>query len=119
MTINHRDSWGGSSYNMADHRHVGLAVIDAVRDAANRWVFPGDGDAWQGVEQVLVNASPAATHFVDVSDTLEQGIASLECHAAYLAHVEQDARAWLTSSTEAAGRRCGVPNATTFEVLGP
>ena len=43
LTINHRDTWGGSSYNMADHRHVGLAVIDAVRDAGNRWVFADDG----------------------------------------------------------------------------
>jgi LmbE family N-acetylglucosaminyl deacetylase len=119
LTINHRDTWGGASYNMADHRHVGLAVIDSVRDAANRWVFSGDGDPWGGVELVLVNASPLATHYVDVTDTLERGIASLECHAAYLAHVKQDARAWLTSSTQAAGERCGVPNATTFEVLDP
>jgi len=118
LTINHRDTWGGTSYNMADHRHVGLAVIDAARDAGNRWIFTDDGEPWSGVELVLVNASPAATHFVDVTDTLERGIASLECHVAYLAHVKQDARTWLTSSTEGAGRRCGVPNATTFEVLG-
>jgi LmbE family N-acetylglucosaminyl deacetylase len=117
VTINHRDTWGGPSYNMADHRHVGLAVIDAVRDAANRWVFTDDGEPWRGVEHVFVNASPAATHYVDVSDTLERGIASLECHAAYLAHVGQDARAWLTSSTGDAGRRNGVAHATTFEVL--
>ena len=50
------------TYNMADHRHVGLAVIDAVRDAANRWVFAGaDGlDPWPGVEMLLVNGSPVA-----------------------------------------------------------
>jgi hypothetical protein len=41
-----------------------------------------------------VNASPAATHFVDVTDTLEPGIASLECDTANLAHVEQDSRSW-------------------------
>jgi LmbE family N-acetylglucosaminyl deacetylase len=121
LTINHHDSWGGSSFNMADHRHVGLAVIDAVRDAANRWVFTDAYglDPWRGVEMVLVNASPAATHFVDVSATLERGISSLECHAAYLAYIGQDARDFLTSSAAGAGQRCGVQYATTFEVLSP
>lgn len=119
LTMNHRDTWGGSSVNMADHRHVGRAAIDAVRDAGNRWVFTDDGEPWGGVELVLVNASPLATHFVDVTDSLERGIASLECHAAYLAHVGQDARAWLTTSAGDAGRRCGVRYATTFEVLTP
>jgi LmbE family N-acetylglucosaminyl deacetylase len=119
LTLNHRDSWGGSSYNMADHRHVGLAVIDAVRDAGNRWVFTGDGEPWNGVEIVLLNGSPAATHFVDMTDSIERGIASLECHATYLAYIGQDAREWLTSSAGAAGQRCGVQYATTFEVLAP
>ena len=68
---------------------------------------------------VLVNASPFATHFADVTETIERGIASLECHAAYLAYIGQDAREWLTSSAGAAGQRCGVPYATTFEVPGP
>ena len=119
LTINHRDSWpGGGSFNMADHRHVGLAVIDAVRDAGNRWVFADDGEAWSGVKMTLVNASPFPTHFVEVTDTLERGIASLECHGAYLAHVGQDARSWLTSSAAGAGQFAGVPYAATFEVLG-
>jgi LmbE family N-acetylglucosaminyl deacetylase len=117
LTINHRDSWGGPSVNMADHRHVGLAVLDAVRDAGNRWVFTDDGDPWGGVELVFVNASPAPTHYVDVTDTLERGIASLECHAAYLAYIGQNARDWLTSSAGAAGQQAGVRYATTFEVL--
>ena len=121
LTINHRDSWGGPAYNMADHRHAGLAVIDAVRDAANRWVFTGaDGlEPWPGVELILVNASPASTHFVDVSDTIERGVASLACHATYLAHVGQDARATVTGPAAAAGQQCGVAYATTFEVLRP
>jgi len=106
---------------MADHRHVGLAVIDAVRDAANRWVFADSGgpEPWHGVEMVLVNGSPALTHFVDVTGTIERGIASLERHAAYLAYIGQDAREFLTASAAGAGQRCGVPLATTFEVLAP
>ncbi len=54
MGINFRDSWGGPSLNMADHRHVGIATIDAIRDAANRWVFPelvDEGhEPWSGVQ---------------------------------------------------------------------
>jgi LmbE family N-acetylglucosaminyl deacetylase len=121
LTMNHRDTWGGNSFNMADHRHVGLAVIDAVRDAANRWVFTdADGlEPWNGVDMVLVNASPEPSHFVDVSETLERGIASLERHAAYLAYIGHDARDVLTSSAAGAGQRCGVQYATTFEVLAP
>jgi LmbE family N-acetylglucosaminyl deacetylase len=124
LTNNHRETWGGSTYNMADHRHVGLAVIDAVRDAGNRWIFAdgdqGDhGEPWPGVEMVLVNFSPEAAHFVDVTATIERGVASLEQHRRYLAHVGQDARETVTSTAREAGERCGVPYATTFEVLTP
>jgi len=40
ITGNHRDTWGGQNLNQADHIAVGKAVLDAVRDAGNRWVFP-------------------------------------------------------------------------------
>ena len=50
ITLNHHASWGGDSFNMADHRNVGLAVLDASRDAGNRWVFPEAGlEPWGGV----------------------------------------------------------------------
>ena len=42
VTLNHRLAWPGGGLNMADHRNVGLAVLDAVRDAGNRWVFTGE-----------------------------------------------------------------------------
>ncbi len=121
LTLNHRDTWGGNSFNMADHRNVGLAVIDAVRDAANRWVFADAGglEPWKGVEMVLVNASPEPSHFVDVTDTLEQGLVSLECHATYLAYIGQNAREIVTGHAARAGEQNGVPFATTFEVLAP
>ncbi len=121
ITINHRDTWGGNNYNMSDHRHVGLAVIDAVRDAGNRWVFTDAGglEPWSGVEMVLVNASPEPSHFVDVTETIERGVASLERHVAYLDYIGQNAREIVTSPAAGAGERVGVPFATTFEVLAP
>jgi LmbE family N-acetylglucosaminyl deacetylase len=40
VTGNFRETWGGQNLNQADHIAVGRAVVDAVRDAGNRWVFP-------------------------------------------------------------------------------
>ena len=53
VTGNFRDSWGGQSLNQADHIAVGRGVLDAARDAGNRWIFPeqldGDLEPWGGV----------------------------------------------------------------------
>ena len=47
--------------NQADHRAVGLAAIDAARDAANRWIFrellEQEGlEPWGGITAVLSSA---------------------------------------------------------------
>src|SRR4051812_39102458 len=61
--------------NQADHRVAGLAAVDALRDAGNRWFFP----------ELLVCGAPRPTHGVDVTgEPLERGIASLEAHGQYL-----------------------------------
>jgi LmbE family N-acetylglucosaminyl deacetylase len=119
ITLNYRDTWGGGNRNMADHRHVGIAALDAGRDAANPWLFRTDDapDAWSGVRFVLVAGSPDSTHFIDVSDELELAIASLEAHVRYLEHVGTDARAFLTSMAEQVGQACGVRYATSFELV--
>ncbi|HEY5014837.1 MAG TPA: PIG-L deacetylase family protein [Acidimicrobiia bacterium] len=118
VTINYHATWGGRSLNMADHRNVGLAVIDAARDAGNRWVFPESGlEPWGGVRYIAVNAAPSPTHAVDVGEHLERGIASLECHVAYLAHVGVDARAMLTERARADGAAFGCEYAVSFELL--
>jgi len=84
LTMHFDLTWGGVAVNHADHRAVGLATLDACRDAANRWLLPELGEPWQGVEAVYVSASAETTHFVDVSATIERGVASLEAHRAYL-----------------------------------
>jgi LmbE family N-acetylglucosaminyl deacetylase len=118
VTLNHHESWGGSRFNMADHRNVGLAVLDASRDAGNRWVFPELGfEPWSGVRYVGVFGSPYASHAVDVGEHLESGIASLECHVAYLAHVGGDPRAMLTEFARAAGAEFGCEFAVSFELF--
>lgn len=120
LSINHRDSWGGQSWNHPDHRAVGRAVLDAVRDAANPWVFPDAGPAWTGVRFAAFNASPQATHAVDVTGYIDRGIESLRCHELYLANLGDgsgDPGASLRSSAEATGPRLGVRHAVAFELV--
>jgi LmbE family N-acetylglucosaminyl deacetylase len=78
----------GRMANQADHRVVGLAVLDAARDAGNRWIFPellDEGlEPWGGVRFVAFAGSDTPTHGVDVTgEPLQRGIASLAAHAEY------------------------------------
>jgi LmbE family N-acetylglucosaminyl deacetylase len=118
VSINHRDSWGGRGFNMADHRHVGLAVLDAARDAGNRWVFPGDGEPWSGARRVAFGGSPEPTHYVDLGEAIELGIASLREHAAYLNGLghDFDPDAFLRGFARTAGEQVGCDYAATFEL---
>lgn len=121
LSINYRDSWGGPSWNHADHRAVGRAILDAVRDAANPWVFEDTANpAWDGVRFAAFNSSPEATHAVDVTDTLEKGIESLLCHEVYLRNLGGDmahAGDFLRERAEQTGPSIGVKLATAFEIV--
>lgn len=124
VTLSHRDTFPGGGLNMADHKVVGEAVIDAVRDAANRWVFRELLDAgiepWAGVRWVALSGSPYDTHAVDVTATIDRGIASLAAHRDYLAALPpsmRDPEAFLRPIAAATGQRVGVEYATSFELL--
>ncbi|MFR9756749.1 PIG-L deacetylase family protein [Streptomyces sp. TR06-5] len=116
LTLNHHDTFGGTWWNTPDHRAVGRAVLDAVGDAGNRWIFPeqlqhGDVAPWSGVRWVAVAASPHATHAAQVSDdALERGIASLVEHRAYLTALSDEepeayARRLLTGMLDGVAQR--------------
>jgi len=83
ITLSFREGFYGSGpgWNHADHRAVGEAVVDAVRDAGNRWVFPElleEGhEPWGDTRFVLAASSPLSRHYIDISDTVEIGLASL------------------------------------------
>ena len=126
LTISFDLTWAGGHLNMADHRNVGLAVLDAARDAGNRWIFPELADEgvepWDGVRVVLVGGSARPTHAVDVGDTLDAGVASLRAHAAYLAGLAKgtvgtDPEPFLRGSAEATGARFGGRPAAAFEAV--
>jgi LmbE family N-acetylglucosaminyl deacetylase len=78
-------AWGEDGpVNHADHRAVGLAVLDACRDAGNEWVFPEAGPRCTGLRDAYVAIAGNPTHFVDVTGTIDAGIASLREHRAYI-----------------------------------
>jgi LmbE family N-acetylglucosaminyl deacetylase len=121
LSINHRDSWGGSSWNHADHRAVGRALLDAVRDAGNPWVFRDGSEAWDGVRGVAFSGSPSPTHAVDVTATFDAGVRSLACHRTYLEHLGGGMASpdeFLRGAARAGGERAGVELAATFELVG-
>ncbi|MFS3129497.1 PIG-L deacetylase family protein [Nocardioides sp. Bht2] len=109
--------------NQADHRVAGLAAIDAIRDAGNRWVFPellDEGQQPWSPRWLLVASDQQPTHGVDVTgDPLEKGIASLEAHGAYLAGIpgHPSPRLMLTGITAVQGQRLGVPHAVLLKAF--
>jgi LmbE family N-acetylglucosaminyl deacetylase len=124
VTGNHHHTWGPGVQNQADHIALGRAVIDGVRDAGNRWVFRellAEGlQPWR-VTQILVADSPLAAHGVNVTDTFDRGVASLEAHGEYLRNLGFNAmsepREFLETMARTAGTRLGCRYAVSFEVI--
>ncbi|GAA3152535.1 PIG-L family deacetylase [Planomonospora alba] len=126
ITINHHDTWGGTSWNTPDHRAVGRAVLDAAADAGNRWIFPDrswDGPApWNGVRWVAVSGSPSPTHAVGVDGHLETAVRSLLEHRAYIEALtdrdpEEYCRAFVEEVVSGAAARFGGRPAVSFELF--
>ena len=121
ISVNDRASWEGPSWNHADHRAVGRSLLDAMRDAGNRWLFPGVGEPWDGTRFVAFNATPSNTHAVEIDEEhLAAGIASLRCHELYLAALDghDDPDPFLRGAARDNGEAIGVEYATAFEIVG-
>lgn len=107
-------AWG---LNHADHRATGIATVDAIRDADNPWVHRSlqqdEGLEPWGAKQLLVFGGQD-TQLVDVSGLpLEQAIASLEAHEAYLDELGGlDARGMLEGFTTDGAARGTDPKVT-------
>lgn len=116
-----RPSWGG--IDQADHRAVGLAAVDAARDAGNRWVFRDliaeELQPWK-VKYTAIGMSTRPTHAVDVTETIDQGVASLRAHGQYLAGLGDaapDPDAMLRGFARITGERFGDRPAVSYELL--
>ncbi|WP_114854850.1 PIG-L deacetylase family protein [Brachybacterium sp. YJGR34] len=112
------------SLNQADHRVAGLAAADAVRDAANPWVFrelaEQEGlEAWHA-RALLVVGHPRPTHARPVQEEqVRASVASLSAHVAYLRHVADHPapEAFLPEILREGGAEAGTAYAVTLRVL--
>ncbi|WP_406397981.1 PIG-L family deacetylase [Streptomyces sp. NBC_00879] len=128
ITLNHRDTWGGTAWNTPDHRAVGRATLDAAADAGNRWIFPEliaeQGlQPWNGVRWVAVAGTTTPTHAVDATAGLERSVLSLLEHRSYIEVLtdqdpEEYCRTFLTGYAQQAAARFGGRPAVTFELFG-
>jgi LmbE family N-acetylglucosaminyl deacetylase len=124
ITGNYHDSWGPGTVNQADHIALGRAVVDGVRDAGNRWVFRellDEGLEPCRVSTLLVSGVFTASRGVDVTDSFDAGVASLEAHAEYLRGLGDnpmgEPREFLEAFARQVGTRLGVKYAVAFDVL--
>jgi len=124
ITLTHRERFAGGGTNQADHRAVGLAALDAAKDAGNRWIHPelaGEGyEPWSGVRWVCMAGSPENTHGVDVTGHMNAAVASLQAHQVYLEGLGGDYPSpsdLLAMILGGGGRAMGVEHAVTFEVF--
>lgn len=113
----------GDRLNQADHRVVGLAAVDAVADAGNRWIFPElaqvGAQPWH-VRRLAINGSSQPSHFVDVTGYLDRAVTCLEEHHTYNAALPADfpqPRELLTTILAGGGRSAGVEHAVMLQVF--
>jgi LmbE family N-acetylglucosaminyl deacetylase len=116
-----RPAWGG--IDQADHRAVGLAAVDAARDAGNRWVFRellDEGlEPWK-VRYTAIGMSTRPSHAVDVTSSIDRGVASLRAHQRYLQGLGGaafDPDEFLRGSAAKTGGQFGGRLAVSYELL--
>ena len=76
--------WAPGHLNSADHRALGRAVLDAVADAGNEWIFPELAEHEPWAARWCAILGPHCSHAVDVTATYERAVESLSCHRRYL-----------------------------------
>jgi LmbE family N-acetylglucosaminyl deacetylase len=120
VSVSHDERWSPTGpFNHADHRALGVALIDATRDAANRWLFPDAGPPWDGVRWLAFASSMKPTHGVDVTDHIGDGVTSLLFHKTYIEALGEDfdADSFLRQGAAAGGAALGVEYAVTFNLV--
>ncbi len=112
--------WG---LDHADHRAVGLATIDAVRDAGNQWLYTEQLNntitPWE--TSTLLLTGTQSSHYLEVSETaVEKAVASLAAHEQYLADLEDhpSPEDFIPEMLAEQGQAAGVSYAMTFQVHG-
>ncbi len=113
----------GGTLVMADHRMVGLAALDAARDAGNRWIFPEllgeELEHWNKVQFACISGGGSdATHAVDVTDHIDRGVAALAEHKAYFEGLGQEFDPeFIYTRAKQNGERFGCDYAVAFTII--
>ncbi|TCP49949.1 LmbE family N-acetylglucosaminyl deacetylase [Tamaricihabitans halophyticus] len=107
VLLNHHDRWAYGGANTSDHMRAGQAVLGCVAE----YSFPRL--RWIGIAD-----SPRIDHAVDVTDTMDRGLAALREHRAYLAALggEQWSVDHVLGNARQAGRMFGTRYAAAFEL---
>ncbi|MBN4928311.1 PIG-L family deacetylase [Hoyosella rhizosphaerae] len=107
VTLNFRDKWpGGDFMNSSDHCNAGSAIVAAAMESGVvRWV--------------AACTSPVSTHGVDVSDFVQDAVASLQEHREYLRGLGPDDSSlqMLQENLTHGGVQLGTEAAVTFELI--
>ena len=123
VTGHYGERFAQGMLNQADHRAVGLACVDAVADAGNRWIFPelvDEGFEPWSVRRLCFAGSPTATHYVDVGEKFERAVQSLEAHRAYNDALPDDfpkPRELVSMILDGGGQAAGVEKALVLDVI--
>jgi hypothetical protein len=81
--------------------------------------LPDVGAPWGGVSAIYICGTEATTHFVDVTATIDAGVASLREHHAYISALgtDFDPDAFLRNITGYAGMAAGCQFAVLFQAF--
>ncbi len=120
VTLNYDLNIGARHMNQADHRAFGLAVLDATRDAAARWIFPellNEGlEPWGGVKEVYVAATADRDMVVEVSgECVDRAVQALRTHESYIGDLDADGQ--VRTRAREMGREACYEYAVNFRVI--
>ena len=101
-----------------DHRAIGQTTLDAVAAARDRLYYPEqltNGLTEHRVHNVYFFATDAPNYYVDITDTIEQKIEALLCHASQIG--SRDIGEFVRARARVAGAEIGVEYAEAFHYL--
>jgi len=116
--------FGDSYVNHPDHRAAGEAALYATFPSSEtRPIFPDlldEGYEPHKVHELWMTMAQEATHYVDISATMDKKMDSLRAHASQLGEgetLENGALKFIRERNEEAGQRVGVQYAELFKVM--
>jgi LmbE family N-acetylglucosaminyl deacetylase len=117
--------FGDGYINHPDHRAAGEAALYAVFPSSEtRPIFPElleEGFEPHHVRELWLNFSTSPTHFVDITDTMEQKLDSLRCHVSQIGEgeaAENGALKWVREGIQDMGDATGgVKHAEFYKVM--